>query len=92
MKAPLQQTQYPRFFKTNKYLLAFISKDKMYKIENIGSNTNEGITIDFYKTRKMVLSYWPANYFKCEITALEFEQFYMKLFTAYKYKILAGTF
>lgn len=71
-------------------MLVFISKDKMYKIENIGSNKNIGVTIDYYKTRNMVLKHWPPNYYRHEISKNEFKELYERIFTAYKEVILSS--
>lgn len=52
--------KYPHYAKGahSSTLYAFISKSEMYKIEPIGSNVgNDGITIDHYITRKMVLKH-----------------------------------
>ncbi len=90
MRAPLKKEDYPRYFKTGSVILAFISPSEMYKIENIGSNRgNEGITIDHYKTRKMVLYYWPFEYYKTEVTETEFKRFYNRLFQLLLEKIVS---
>ena len=86
MQAPLNQNEYPRYFLTKGCLLAFHSKDKMYKIAAIGSNTNAGVTIDYYKTRTMVLKYWP--HYTDEINADEFKKRMERLFSAYINKII----
>lgn len=49
---------YPRYFKSDKYLLAFIGPADMYKIEPRGTNKNEGLAVDHYITRTMVLKYY----------------------------------
>lgn len=87
MKAPLKQDEYPRYFKTSKALLAFTGPDKMFKIENIGSNMNPGVTIDHYTTRNMVLKHWPSVFF--EIRKEEFMEMFEKLYAAYLKKMIA---
>lgn len=87
MAAPLQKEEYPKYFKTPKRLLAFVAPDRMYKIEAIGSNTNPGVTIDHYITRKMVLSHYPRGT-GYEVTSSEFEELLKRLFDAYIDKIV----
>lgn len=87
-KAPLSTSDYPKYFKTKDALLAFIKPSEVYVISNRGSNSgNIGIVIDFYKTRKMVLSYWPYPYY-APITADQFRAIYNQLFKAYLDKII----
>lgn len=68
---------YPWYSYTTACLFAFLSKDKMIKIENTGSNMNSGIIIDFYITRRMVLHYskHPGTVIKKE----KFIYFYKRL-------------
>lgn len=86
MKAPLSNSDYPMFFKMENKLLAFVAKDVMFKIEPIGSNTNPGVTIDHYVTRKMVLRHFPRN--GVQLSREEFEQLFLKLYKAYLHKII----
>lgn len=83
MKAPLNPDAYPVYFKHYKgnALYAFVSPSKMYMIHMVGSNSgNEGVTIDYYKTRKMVLKHY-ANGVK--ISQHAFTQFAETIFSAY---------
>lgn len=88
MSAPLSSEHFPRYFKDGHKLLAFVDKDKMFKIEPIGSNKNPGVTIDHYITRKMVNSHWPSNVWNKELTKGEFESLLDTLFSAYIDKII----
>lgn len=83
---PIKEEDFPRYFRSGTKLLAFISKDKMYKIEPIGSNKNPGVTIDHYITRNMVIKHWPGK--GGELTKLQFKELMNKLFLAYIDKIL----
>lgn len=87
MKAPLKSEEYPRYFITGKTLLAFTAKDKMFKIEPIGTNMNLGVTIDRYVTRNMVIKHWPGNLSQ-EVSDSVFSYTYKKLFDAYLVNIL----
>lgn len=78
--------EFPVYKKGNKRLYAFISNKEMYKIEMIGSNKNEGCTIDHYTTRKMVLKHW--NGADEVISEFAFEYLYGKFFHVIKNKIL----
>ena len=78
--APLKQSEYPKYFKTEHSLLAFMGPDKMFKVENIGSNKNPGITIDKYITRNMVLKHWPSPFH--EISKEEFKKTVQRLYSA----------
>lgn len=88
MSVPIKEHEFPRYFNLKGKLLAFISKDKMYKIEPIGSNMNPGVTIDHYITRAMVLKHWPTHQFE-EISQQQFRDLLTRLFTGYINKITA---
>lgn len=61
-------------------LLAFLGPMEMFKIHNIGSNNgNEGITIDKYRTRKMVLKHVESGF---EISMHTFRERYRYAFEA----------
>lgn len=81
-----KNTRYPVYFIAGKTLLAFIDKDKVYKIAPIGSNSNQGVTIDFYTTRRMVIQLWPKHNF-VDIPVEKFKELYNKLFGSYLNKI-----
>lgn len=81
MSAPIKDEDFPQYFKQGNQLLAFIAKDKMYKIEPIGSNKNPGVTIDHYITRNMVLKHYPNH--GTAIAPYEFKQILNKLYKAY---------
>lgn len=69
-------------------LYCFRSPTEMYKIEAVSSNKmNEGVCVDHYITRTMVLKHGrsPGK----EISAAEFEVKYRKLFDAIISKIVA---
>lgn len=85
-KAPLDPRKYPLYFMSGKLLLAFVAPDKMYKIEPIGTNKNEGVAIDHYKTRKMVLKHWGSA--TSQVSVSEFEITVLRLFSAYIAKII----
>lgn len=86
MSAPINKESYPKYFKKGNTLLAFVSPTEMYKIEAIGSNKNEGITIDHYITRTMVLKHWGG----LEIKPLTFKDLVTRLYKAYIEKILSA--
>ena len=85
--APLDNSEYPIYFKCTDKLLAFTAKDKMYKIEAVGSNHNPGVTIDHYTTRNMVLKHWPFRALEKKVSQSEFKMLMQKLFNAYVNKI-----
>jgi hypothetical protein len=87
VSAPLNNDEYPFYFRSNKTLLAFVAKDKMFKVEAIGSNKNPGVTIDHYITRNMVLKHWPGTSVGA-IDKRQFETLLKKLFDSYIDKIL----
>ncbi len=86
MKAPIKQSDFPRYFFNDKVLYAFKGPAEMFKIEPKGSNTNEGVTIDYYKTRAMVLKHWPFH--TKEISKEYFEKLVKKLFDNYIDKVV----
>ena len=86
--APINPEEFPRYFKDGNTLLAFVEKDKMFKIEPIGSNSNPGVTIDHYITRSMVRKHWPYEWYKKELTKDEFTKLLQKLYGAYIDKIV----
>lgn len=65
-------------FNPGQGLFAFMGKKEMYKIENRGGNMNEGLTIDHYITRTMVLKHWQWK--GKVITKDQFISVYRKLF------------
>jgi len=84
--APLEDFYYPLYFNEGKYLLAFVSKNEVYKIEPRGSNImNQGLTIDYYKTRKMVLKYYPPN--GTQVSEEKFKQLLQQIYSAYTDRI-----
>lgn len=87
MSAPLNNEEYPFYFRSNKTLLAFVAKDKMFKVEAIGSNKNPGVTIDHYITRNMVLKHWPGGSGEA-IDERHFEILLQRLFDSYIDKIV----
>lgn len=63
-------------------LMAFISKDKMFRVLNIGSNVgNQGVTLDRYTTRKMVLKHNLSSDYN--ITEGKFIELYNKIYKKY---------
>lgn len=80
-RAPLSNDEYPVYFREKGKLLAFTAKDRMYKIEPIGSNKNPGVTIDHYITRNMVLKHYPISSEK--VTAEQFKKTLTNLFESY---------
>ncbi len=71
-------------------MLAFMSPTDMYKIEAIGSNKNEGVTIDKYITRNMVLRHWPGEgVARGECSKMAFQHYLKKLYNTYFDKICA---
>ncbi len=87
MPVPIKKEDFPRYFKDGNLLLAFVAKDKMFKVAPIGSNKNTGVTIDHYITRNMVRKHWPLNTYQKELTKNEFAELLKKLFGAYISKI-----
>jgi len=83
-----QEINYPKYFKCKHCILAFVAKDKMFKLAPIGSNKNPGLTLDHYTTRTSVLNQWPKHDFK-EITETEFIDLYKKFYNAYLEKLLS---
>jgi hypothetical protein len=72
---------YPAFFKrSDGSLTAFSGPDKMYMVSPTGSNTNPGVTLDHFITRKMVLKHYGYGE---RITAGQFTTLYQKIYTAY---------
>lgn len=88
MSVPIKDEEFPRYFKDGSKLLAFVAKDKMFKIEPIGSNKNPGVTIDHYITRSMVRKHWPGEWYKKELTKKEFSELLHKVYGAYINKIV----
>ena len=88
MKVPIKDEEFPVYFILPGKALAFLSKDKMYKVEPIGSNKNPGVTIDHYITRSMVVKHWPQHNEK-RSSPEEFKLVMSKLFTAYINKIVS---
>ncbi len=86
MGALTQKETYPKYYRRDGYLIAIKSAKKMYKIEPRGSNKNEGITIDHYITRKMVLKYYGSGQ---EVSAAVFKDLVVKLYQAYIEKIIS---
>lgn len=89
MEVPIKPEEFPRYFKDGSTLLAFVEKDKMFKIEAIGSNKNPGVTIDHYITRAMVRKHWPDRYWNKELTKKEFSELLQRLYGAYIDKIVS---
>ena len=82
--APLKQEEYPQYFITKHFMLAFTAPDKMYRISNVGSNSgNQGVCIDYYITRKMVLKHWKSVLAWDKVTPAEFRLRASGLFQAY---------
>lgn len=75
MSVPIKQSDFPKYFKDGNKLLAFVEKDKMFKIEPIGSNKNPGVTIDHYITRT-------------ELSKQDFGVLLQKLYGSYINKII----
>lgn len=88
MPAPIKKEDFPQYFKTKSCLLAFVDKDKMYKIQAIGSNTNDGVTIDYYTTRNMVLKHYPVPGSAEELTEEQIKNLLQSLFNRYISKII----
>lgn len=83
MAAPL--TGFPYYAKTKDCLYAFIAKDKMFKVEMRGTNKNDGLAVDYYITRNMVIHHWqPYGH----ISAKQFEEYYRQLFESVLNKII----
>lgn len=78
---------YPVYQKTTDCLFAFVAKDKMYKIEARGTNMNNGLCIDEYITRRMVLKYF-NQYGAVTISKADFERLYNALFYAARQKMI----
>jgi hypothetical protein len=87
MAVPIKPQEFPCYFKDGRTLLAFVEKDKMFKIEPIGSNKNSGVTIDHYTTRSMVRKHWPDYAWTKQLTKREFTDLLHKLYGAYIDKI-----
>lgn len=87
--APLKNEDYPKYFIQSKTLLAFTAKDKMFKIEPVGTNSNPGVAIDHYTTRNMVIKHYPGSRGN-EVSKEEFSKVYEKLFKAYLTNITNG--
>ena len=87
MSAPIKQSDFPKYFQEGTKLLAFVEKDKMFKIEPIGSNKNPGVTIDHYITRNMVLKHFPGKTAK-ELSKQQFADLLRKLYGSYIDKII----
>jgi len=88
MLVPIRDEDFPQYFAESGKLLAFISRDKMYKIEPIGSNKNPGVTIDHYITRNMVIKHYPRYSNRDQLTSIEFKRRLDRLFSAYISKIV----
>ncbi len=86
MSAPIKQSDFPKYFKQGSKLLAFVEKDKMFKIEPIGSNKNPGVTIDHYITRNMVIKHYPGRS-ATELSKHQFVELLNKLYESYIDKI-----
>jgi hypothetical protein len=86
MIVQIKQSDFPKYFKDGNKLLAFVEKDKMFKIEPIGSNKNPGVTIDHYITRKMVLKHYP--YRATELSKQQFADLLHRLYGSYINKII----
>lgn len=82
--APLNNDEYPMYFREKGKLLAFTAKDKMYKIEPIGSNHGStGVTIDHYITRNMVIKHFPASRYAQKVAPEDFKKTLTNLFESY---------
>ncbi len=83
-----REVEYPLFqWRPKSGLFVFTSPTTMYRVLNIGSNTNAGVTIDHYITRKMVLSHmgdWDAD-----ISEEKFIALYNKIFQDHLIQMLA---
>lgn len=69
--------KYPHYMKTKDGIVAVTSPDEMFLITNQGRNTNAGVSIDMFITRRMVLKH--AKYGQA-ITREEFTRIYKELF------------
>jgi hypothetical protein len=69
---------FPRYLKTRDGLIGFLAMDKMVLITNQGRNTNAGVVVDYYTTRRMVLKHKDRN--GELITQAEFIKLYRALF------------
>jgi hypothetical protein len=87
MHCSTKKEDYPKYFITPTYMLAFVAPDKMYKIEPRGTNKNEGIAIDHYITRRMVRHYWRDYYRAKQVDAFTFKAKLNALFSTYVDKI-----
>jgi 23S rRNA G2069 N7-methylase RlmK/C1962 C5-methylase RlmI len=84
-----RKVNYPLYkWDPEKGLFAFTSAKTMYRILNRGSNTNPGVTIDHYITRRMVLNHLEDS--GHEITREKYIELYTKIFNSYLEKITAG--
>jgi hypothetical protein len=88
MKAPLKPAEYPMYFKKDRMLYAFVGKDKMFKIEPRGTNKNNGVAIDHYITRSMVIKHMSTCSPYDKITVSEFTNLVARLFNQYISKII----
>lgn len=79
---------YPLYqFSESRGLFAFMSPKDMYRVLNVGSNSgNEGITIDHYITRKMVIKHMMGP--EADITWQNAKEIYDRVFTAIRMKII----
>lgn len=75
---------YPSYFKSKGSVCAVTSATDCYVISNWGSNMNDGVCLDYYKTRRMVLKHYCGE----RITRAEFAEFYNKLYQAYLQRML----
>lgn len=78
---------YPVYqFSKERGLFAFIGPSEMYRILNVGSNSgSEGVCIDHYITRRMVLKHLNTA---PTIDEDQFRQIYDNCFVSYRRKIL----
>jgi hypothetical protein len=87
-KRKIKKNQYPIYqFSKEHGLFAFMSPTDMYKIENVGSNSgNEGVTIDHYITRRMVIKHLRS--IQMDIDRDQFREIYNRLFASIRMKIV----
>lgn len=84
----LSNLKYPIYrFSRENGLFCFKGPSDMYRILNVGSNSgSEGVTIDHYRTRKMVLKH--MVHAGENIDRDQFREIYNRCFESYRIKIL----